>query len=47
MPRKVYKQKPVHYAADFDLDVTSGDDDMFKWFLLSYLFGNRFNPTSL
>jgi endonuclease III len=39
MPRKVYKQKPVHYAADFDLDVTSGDDDMFKWFLLSYLFG--------
>lgn len=33
------KPKPVHYAADFDLDVMSGDDDMFRWFLLSYLFG--------
>jgi endonuclease III len=33
------KPKPIHYAADFDLDVTSGDDDMFRWFLLAYLFG--------
>ncbi|HYH75232.1 MAG TPA: hypothetical protein VD735_04710 [Candidatus Saccharimonadales bacterium] len=33
------KPKPVHYAADFGLDVPSGDDDMFRWFLLSYLFG--------
>jgi len=33
------KPKPVHYAEDFGLDVTSGDDDMFRWFLLSYLFG--------
>jgi endonuclease III len=33
------KPKPIHHAADFDLDVTSGDDDMFRWFLLSYLFG--------
>lgn len=33
------KPKPVHYAADFDLDVLSGDDDMFRWFLLAYLFG--------
>src|SRR3954470_13789655 len=36
MPRKARKQ---HYAADFDLDVTSGDDDLFRWFLLCYLFG--------
>lgn len=36
MPKK---QPPVHYAADYDLDVTSGDDDLFKWFLLTYLFG--------
>jgi endonuclease III len=36
MPRKERKQ---HYAADFDLDVLSGDDDMFRWFLLCYLFG--------
>ena len=33
------RPKPVHHAADFGLDVTSGDDDMFRWFLLSYLFG--------
>jgi endonuclease III len=36
MPRKLPKQ---HYAADFDLDVLSGDTDMFRWFLLCYLFG--------
>lgn len=36
MPRKTRKQ---HHAADFDLDVLSGDDDMFRWFLLCYLFG--------
>lgn len=33
------KPKPIHYAADFELDVLSGDDDLFRWFLLSYLFG--------
>lgn len=33
------RPKPVHYASDFGLDVTSGDDDMFRWFLLAYLFG--------
>jgi endonuclease III len=36
MPRKSRKQ---HYAADFGLDVLSGDYDMFRWFLLCYLFG--------
>lgn len=36
MPRKSRKQ---HYAADFGLDVLSGDTDMFRWFLLCYLFG--------
>src|SRR5688500_3828650 len=36
MARKARKQ---HYAADFDLDVLSGDTDMFRWFLLCYLFG--------
>lgn len=36
MPKK---QPPVHYAADFDLDIKTGDDDMFRWFLLCYLFG--------
>ncbi len=33
------RPKPVHNAIDFDLDVTSGDDDLFRWFLLCYLFG--------
>lgn len=38
MPRQP-REKPVHHASDFGLDVLSGDEDMFKWFLLSYLFG--------
>lgn len=33
------KQKPTHHADEFGLDITSGDDDMFCWFLLCYLFG--------
>lgn len=33
------KSKPIHHAADFGLDVLSGDADMFRWFLLAYLFG--------
>ncbi|RYX78663.1 DNA methylase [bacterium] len=28
-----------HTALEFDLDVLSGDTDMFRWFLLCYLFG--------
>ena len=36
---RIKKPKPIHHASDFDLDVMSGDDDMFRWFLLSYLFG--------
>lgn len=36
---KNLKPKPVHTAAEFDLSVLSGDDDMFRWFLLTYLLG--------
>jgi endonuclease III len=36
MARKVRK---VHTAAEFGLDILSGDTDMFRWFLLCYLFG--------
>ena len=36
MARKVRKQ---HTAEEFGLDVLSGDDAMFRWFLLCYLFG--------
>lgn len=39
MAVKGKRQKPIHHAIDFDLDVMSGDDDLFRWFLLSYLFG--------
>lgn len=35
----IKKVRKTHTAADFDLDVLSGDDDMFRWFLLCYLFG--------
>ena len=36
MPRK---KRQDHHAEDFDLDILSGDTDMFRWFLLCYLFG--------
>ena len=36
MPRK---QRPVHTAEEFGLDVLSSDMDIFRWFLLCYLFG--------
>ena len=39
------KPKPVHHASDFDLDVLSGDDDMFRWFLLTYLLGKPIQST--
>jgi endonuclease III len=29
----------MHSSAEFDLDVMAGDTDMFRWFLLCYLFG--------
>lgn len=36
MARKAPK---IHTAADFDLDILSSDTDIFRWFLLCYLFG--------
>jgi endonuclease III len=33
------KPKPIHHATDFGLDILEGDTDMFRWFLLAYLFG--------
>lgn len=32
-------KRPEHTPEEFDLDVLSGDTDMFRWFLLCYLFG--------
>lgn len=36
MPRS---QPKNHTADEFDLDVLSSDMDIFRWFLLCYLFG--------
>lgn len=33
------KQPKNHSAAEFDLDALGGELDMFRWFLLCYLFG--------
>lgn len=33
------KERKTHTATEFDLDVLSSDLDMFRWFLLCYLFG--------
>lgn len=33
------KARKAHTAAEFDLDVLADDLDMFRWFLLCYLFG--------
>ena len=39
------KLKPEHHAKYFGLDPLSGDDDMFRWFLLVYLFSKPIQPT--
>ena len=33
------RQQKTHSPTEFDLDILSGDADMFRWFLLCYLFG--------
>src|SRR5690606_18797108 len=43
-PRKP-KSRPVHHPEDFDLDIMSGDDDLFRWFLLVYLLGKPIQST--
>lgn len=39
------RPKPIHHASDFNLDVLSGDDDLFRWFLLSFLFSKPIQST--
>jgi len=43
--QKSKRPKPIHHAADFDLDVLSGDDDLFRWFLLTFLLGKPIQST--
>jgi endonuclease III len=40
------KTRKVHIATEFELDVLSGDTDMFRWFLLCYLFGKPIRSES-
>lgn len=44
-PLRRKRARPVHHAADFELDVLSGDDDLFRWFLLTYLLGKPIQST--
>jgi len=45
-PKKQSKRKrPLHSPADFELDIYSGDDDLFRWFLLTYLLGKPIQST--
>lgn len=43
--KRAGRKRPVHHASDFDLDVMSGDDDLFRWFLLCYLLGKPIQST--
>lgn len=42
-PRR--RPRPVHHPADFGLDILDGDDDLFRWFLLTYLLGKPIQST--
>lgn len=44
-PPRAKRARPVHHAADFELDVLSGDDDLFRWFLLTFLLGKPIQST--
>lgn len=43
--KRVKRPRPVHHPEDFDLDVYSGDTDLFRWFLLTYLLGKPIQST--
>lgn len=40
------KQPKIHTAAEFELDVLTDELDMFRWFLLCYLFGKPIRSES-
>lgn len=39
------KPKPVHHAEDFGLDPLGNEDDLFRWFLLAFMFGKPIQST--
>ena len=43
--KRTPRPKPVHHPSDFNLDIMRGDDDLFRWFLLTYLLGKPIQST--
>jgi endonuclease III len=43
--QRAKRPRPIHHAIDFDLDVMSGDADLFRWFLLTFLLGKPIQST--
>ena len=39
------RKRPVHHASDFGLEVIDSDDDLFRWFLLTFLLGKPIQST--
>lgn len=39
------RARPVHHASDFGLEVIDNDDDLFRWFLLTFLLGKPIQST--
>jgi endonuclease III len=46
-PKKPIRRRPspVHHASEFGLDVLGGVDDLFRWFLLTFLLGKPIQST--
>lgn len=42
---KKSRKNHIYTTAELELDVLSGDDDLFRWFLLSYLFSKPIQST--
>ncbi len=39
------RKRPIHRPSDFDLDVIDNDDDLFRWFLMTFLLGKPIQST--
>jgi len=39
------KPRPVHHPEDFGLNVLESEDDMFRWFLLTFMLGKPIQST--
>ena len=39
------RKAKTHSPEEFGLDISSGDDDLFRWFLLVYLLGKPIQST--